>query len=281
VLLGLGLLSHHELGSIGWRWFAIDVIWAVGSGIGTGVLLGTAIGYLVLHLRRNHRSAVGLDDFLTLGLIALTYGGALLVHGYGFLAVFAAGLALRRLERRETGPELDHAIDAMNAGRDSDEVATDEKTAPVYMAQAILGFNEQLERIGEVAVVVVVGALLFTLDFPFEAAWFIPLLFFVIRPAAVWIGLLGTDTPPVHRRLIGWFGLRGIGSLYYLLFAATHRLESDIAAELAGLVLLTIAASVVLHGTSVTPLMVRYQQNVEDGSIDANAGPHRGIETVS
>jgi NhaP-type Na+/H+ or K+/H+ antiporter len=66
-----------------------------------------------------------------------------------------------------------------------------------------------------------------------------------------------------------------------LLFAATHRLESDIAAELAGLVLLTIAASVVLHGTSVTPLMVRYQQNVEDGSIDANAGAYRRIETVS
>ena len=62
--------------------------------------LGTAVGTLVLYLRRAHREAVGLDDFLALGLIALTYGIALACHAYGFLAVFAAGLALRRVERK-------------------------------------------------------------------------------------------------------------------------------------------------------------------------------------
>ena len=54
----------------------------------------------VLHLRREHKEAVGLDDFLALGLIAGSYGVALLAHTYGFLAVFAAGLALRRVERQ-------------------------------------------------------------------------------------------------------------------------------------------------------------------------------------
>jgi NhaP-type Na+/H+ or K+/H+ antiporter len=273
VMLGLGLLSHHELGSFGWRWIAVDVVWAVASGIAVGAVLGTVVGYLVLHLRRQHRSAVGLDDFLTLGLIALSYGSALIVHGYGFLAVFAAGLALRRLEQRETGPELEKAVEALNAGGDLEEIATDAKTAPAYMAQALLGFNEQLERIGEVALVVVIGALLFTMDLPIEALWFIPLLLLVIRPAAVWVGLLGARAENTQRHLISWFGIRGIGSLYYLMFAVVHQLEEDTAAELTGLVLLCIAVSVVVHGTSVTPLMARYQRKIDAGSVDPNPGP--------
>ncbi|HEX8672461.1 MAG TPA: cation:proton antiporter, partial [Longimicrobium sp.] len=99
VMLGLGLLGLHEMGDMGWRWFAVDLVWAVVSGLAVGAVLGTLVGRLVLHLRRVHREAVGLDDFLALGLIAFAYGTALLVHGYGFLAVFAAGLALRRIER--------------------------------------------------------------------------------------------------------------------------------------------------------------------------------------
>ena len=63
-------------------------------------MCGTAVGRLVVYLRREHREAVGTDDFLALGLIALAYGGTLLLHGYGFLAVFAAGLALRRVSPR-------------------------------------------------------------------------------------------------------------------------------------------------------------------------------------
>jgi hypothetical protein len=67
--------------------------------LGIGALLGLLIGRLVIYLRREHKEAVGLDDFLALGLIALSYGVALLAHAYGFLAVFAAGLALRSTER--------------------------------------------------------------------------------------------------------------------------------------------------------------------------------------
>ncbi|MDF2762884.1 MAG: sodium/hydrogen exchanger, partial [Thermomicrobiales bacterium] len=105
VMLGLGLLGLHETGEGGWRWLAVDVLWAIPGGLLVGALLGTATGRLILFLRREHKEAVGLDDFLALGLIALSYGTALLLHTYGFLAVFAAGLALRKIEASSVGQE--------------------------------------------------------------------------------------------------------------------------------------------------------------------------------
>ena len=75
VMLGLGLLGLHELGAFGWRWLAFDVVWAVRGGLAIGWLLGMLVGRLVLYLRRTHKEAVGLDDFLGLGLIALVLCG--------------------------------------------------------------------------------------------------------------------------------------------------------------------------------------------------------------
>ena len=102
VLLGLGLLGLHDLGDSYRRWLALDVLWSVGAGLAIGAVLGTLVGRLVLFLRRTHKEAVGLDNFLALGLIGLTYGAASLAASYGFLAVFAAGVALRRVEQRAT-----------------------------------------------------------------------------------------------------------------------------------------------------------------------------------
>jgi hypothetical protein len=104
VMLGLGLLGLHELGDNGWRWWAIDVLWAVAGGLALGWLLGTLVGRAILYLRMRHREALGSDEFIALGLIGLTYGLALLFHTYGFLAVFAAGLALRRIDEPNALP---------------------------------------------------------------------------------------------------------------------------------------------------------------------------------
>jgi NhaP-type Na+/H+ or K+/H+ antiporter len=264
VMLGLGLLGLHEMGEMGWRWFAVDLVWAVVSGLAVGAGLGTLVGRLVLHLRRVHREAVGLDDFLALGLIALAYGVALLVHGYGFLAVFAAGLALRRIERRESGgesPPEDVAAAAHSA--DAEELATDKDKAPAYMAQAALGFTEQLERIGEVTVVLLLGGMLSWHFLPPVALWFIPLLFLVIRPLSVYAGLLGSRTTGLQRGMIAWFGIRGIGSVYYLTFAMQHGLPEELSRPLAQLVLATVAVSAVAHGVSVTPLMALYGRRTQ------------------
>ena len=265
VMLGLGLLGLHELGVGGWRWLAIDVLWAGVGGLGIGWVLGTAVGRIVLYLRAHHREALGLDDFLTLGLIALAYGAALSLSAYGFLAVFAAGLALRQCEMRATAnldPGEVVAAKEVVDGSDTDaaaDAAVDKKLAPAVLARAVLAFDEQLERIAEVALVVMLGALLATVDFTSAVWWFPPLLLLVIRPLAVLVGLAGARSTPLQRGLTCWFGIRGIGSIYYLMYAINHGLDPAIARQLIDLTLITVATSIVAHGISVTPLMGRYR----------------------
>ena len=261
VMLGLGLLGLHDLGPFGLRWLGVDLLWATAAGLAVGAVLGTVVGHLTVVLRRDHGEAVGLDEFLVLGLIALSYGAALLIQGYGFLAVFAAGLALRRIERLHTGPELHPVEEGQSVA--ADELATHPDTAPVYLTSSLLGFNEKLERIGEVALVVVIGSLLDVAVFPPAAVWFVPLLLLAIRPLAVLVGVAGLPIDRGQRRLIAWFGIRGIGSLYYLTYAIEHGVAEPLAGELAALTLAVVASSIVVHGISVTPLMGRYGRRAE------------------
>ena len=260
VMLGLGLLGLHDLGADGWRWFAVDVLWAITGGLGIGWALGTLVGRLVVYLRSRHQESVGFDEFLALGLIALTYGLAILGHTYGFLAVFAAGLALRRVKEqpgavsptavRETGLQSKQAHAAL---------AIHAEYASAYMMQEVQGFNERLERIAEVAVVLVVGAMLPFIDhLPANAAGFLLLLFLVVRPLSVGLGLLGAPVSGDQRILISWFGIRGIGSIYYFMYAINHGLPRSLAEEIIALTLATVVVSIVVHGISVTPLMSLY-----------------------
>ncbi len=267
VMLGLGLLGLHDLGEFGWRWFAFDVAWAVACGIGVGAGLGLAVGRLVLFLRREHQEAVGLDDFLALGLVALSYGVALMLKGYGFLAVFAAGVALRHLVQRQSSAPArsEQAVQEARVAPDTSQAqkaAVDPQHAPAYMVQAVLGFNEQLERIGEVTVVIAIGALLWAVDWHSAVWWFVPLLLLVIRPLSVAVGLSGSSAAGNQRVLIGWFGIRGIGSLYYLMYATNHGLEPALAQQLTALTLSVVVASIVVHGISVTPLMAMYERTM-------------------
>ena len=282
VLFGLALLGLHEVGGLGWPGFAAEVVWGVVAGVGVGAFLGTLVGWLVLYLRRAHKEAVGLDNFLALGLIGMAYGAAGLLHGYGFLAVFAAGVALRRLEQRATAQqrakptkpasaktalaqprqaanpaEVAHAHpDASHA----EQVATDPQHAPAFMAHAVLSFNEQIERIGEVVSVVAIGMLLWAVAWE-HASWaFVAVLLLVVRPASVLLGLARSKTTLAQRALMGWFGIRGIGSLYYMMFAINHGLEPVLADRLMALVFAVVVVSIVVHGVSVTPLMAFYER---------------------
>jgi len=253
VMLGLGLLGLHDLGAGWWRWWAVDVGWAVAGGLTIGFGLGTLVGRLVLYLRKTHREAVGLDNFLALGLLALAYGTAVLLGAWGFLAAFAAGLALRTEEMRRTG---DRPLEA--TGVSPDEAAVHPEKAPAYMAEAVLGFNEQVEKVLEVAAVLVLGALLAATRPTWAAAGLAAVLFLVVRPASVLAGLAGAGASSVQKGLIGWFGVRGVGSLYYLAHATGHGLPGDAARTLAELVVWVVALSIVAHGVSVTPLMDWY-----------------------
>ncbi len=292
VMLGLGLLGLHELGDFAWRWVAVDVVWAIVGGIGIGALLGYLTARLVIYLRQHKQQAVGTDDFIALGLIAGAYGVALLLHTYGFLAVFAAGLALRHTERRiseaqnertskeehaaETGesdeadsddqnsegvngsielPERDEEIEELEA-----DLATDDKRAPRFMARQTMQFSESLERIGELILVVWLGGMIAAQTWDLRTVWLAPLLFFVLRPLAVFAGLLGDKSTGTSRPFIAWFGIRGIGSLYYLFYAIEHEVPRETAQELIALVFPIIAISIVIHGLSVTPLANLYDK---------------------
>jgi NhaP-type Na+/H+ or K+/H+ antiporter len=280
VLLGLGVLGLHDLGDSLWRWLAIDVVWRVVAGIGIGAALGTLVGRLVLFLRRQHKEAVGLDNFLALGLIGLSYGLASLAQSYGFLAVFAAGVALRRLEQRASAqapaPAAPAAASAASRRKRSADVAaaahadpdvkealkaaTDPEHAPAFMAHAVLSFNEQMERIAEVVAVIAVGTLLWAVDWSRVSWGFVAFLLLFVRPVSVLLGLARSQTSTSQRALIGWFGIRGIGSLFYLAYAINHGVAADSAATMTALVLSAVVVSIVVHGISVTPLMNLYER---------------------
>jgi len=258
VMLGLGLLELHDLGTWGWRWIAVDLVWAIGAGLGIGWGMGFGVGRVVLYLRREHQEAVGLDAFLALGLMALSYGVALLLHAYGFLAVFAAGLALRGVERVAS-----NASEPMkNLAIGADE-ATDRQHAPAFMAHAILQFNEQLERIGEVVVVILVGALLSTASWVLGDLWIVPLLLLIIRPLCVAPILTALHMPRHDRILVSWFGIRGIGSIYYLMYAIDLGVDPLLAERMIAITLSVVAASIVVHGLTATPLMRVHQRRLE------------------
>lgn len=168
-------------------------------------------------------------------------------------------MALRRTERSSVGEDAPLQVKApAAAGGGKEEMTTDPEHAPTYMASAVLSLKEQLERIGKVAIVLLVGGLLTKSLLPREAAWFVPLLFLMIRPVSVGFGLLGTRMSRAQRRLTSWLGIRGIASIYYLMFAVTHGLTEPLARPLIGITLTTIATSIVVYGISVTPLMNRY-----------------------
>ena len=108
--------------------------------------------------------------------------------------------------------------------------------------------------------VTLLGSMLSWGSFTLQTVAFVAVLLLVLRPLAVSVGLLGSDLSGTQRALIGWFGIRGIGSLYYLMYAIQHGLPDELAGTLATVTLATVAISIVVHGVSVTPLMGAYRK---------------------
>jgi NhaP-type Na+/H+ or K+/H+ antiporter len=270
VLLGLGVLGLHELGTGGWQWLAVDVLWSVVAGFTIGWLSGLAFGAIVLLMRKRFSGTYGFEEFLALGLIALSYGLADAAHALGFLSVLAAGLAMRRIETRaRTDPGSQTAIEASDEGdaakreavkRDAVKRDAMKRESPTRMVGEVLDFNQRFESIGEVAAVLLLGAMLSAGNYTIEGVFLGIVLFGVIRPLSVWLSTLGASASARHKRLLGWFGVRGVGTLYYLVFAIDHGLPDAISARLVPIVLTTVALSIVVHGISATPLMRTHER---------------------
>jgi len=276
VVFGLMLIAQGQL-EADWvgEWALHRLLWAVPAGLLIGFLLGKLVGRVAIYLRARHTdTAMSPNDSLALALIALAYVGAELAGAWGFLAVFAAGLGLRHAEiaaadDSETPSEelindaVPHLAEGGLAPRalslDDRQLGQPRVAAGVLMGD-VLAFGGQLERSLEVLLVTMLGVLV-SVHWDWRAVPLGLALFLLIRPLSVMLLMPRRYLDRAQSLTAGWFGIRGIGSLYYLSYAVTHGLLPDEAQTIIGLVLSVVALSIVLHGLSTQPLLRRYERS--------------------
>lgn len=209
-------------------WLLVGVLWKLAAGIGIGWIGGRVMGFLTFHLPNRAQISRTGDGFVVLGITCLAYGLTELAHGYGFIAVFVAALTLRSVERDHDYHEHLH------------------------------GFAEQIERLFMMVLLVCFGAAIAegsifgALSWPVVGA--AALVLFVIRPLAGLIGLAGHPEPLKTKAAIAFFGIRGLGSFYYVAFAL-RQAEFSAPDVIWVTVCLVVLASIAIHGTAVTPIM--------------------------
>jgi NhaP-type Na+/H+ or K+/H+ antiporter len=228
VNLAIALAAHRSVpGPWLLEWAAVDVAWKLGAGVAVGWVVGQALGWLTFRVpNRAGLSRTG-EGFVALGVTFLAYGLTELAHGYGFLAVFVAALAMRAAERQHHYHERLHDFA--------------DQTERLLMMVLLVLFGGALA-----------GGLLAPLTWAGAASGL--LLLFVVRPAAGLVSLIGSPQPIAERATIAFFGIRGLGSFYYLAYALNER-HFEGAEELWAVLGFTVLVSVVLHGTTVTPVM--------------------------
>lgn len=272
VILGLLLLQNTQGEQWLMDWLVQDLLWAVPAGLLCGYWMGRGLGYFALYLRTRHDdSTVSPNDYLALALIAMAYVFADLIHGYGFLAVFAAGLGLRQAEVHST-PEphepAEHLVQPVvghqhvapeHAVKGDVADLEDTQVAAGIMLGDMLSFGGLVERAMEVFLVTLLGVVLLE-HWDWRALWVAGALFVLIRPLSTLLLPFGGLLDLRQRGMLGWFGIRGIGSLYYLFYALNHQLPPDVAASSTNLTLSVVALSIAVHGLSVQPILARYQQ---------------------
>jgi NhaP-type Na+/H+ or K+/H+ antiporter len=227
VYAAIGMASVAGLGWFGeWAWK--DVGYKIAAGVIGGLVIGRLLGKLFFRARKEElRLARHSEGFLALAATFLAYGVVEVIGGYGFLAVFIAARAIRAAERSHDYHQVLH------------------------------NFAEQTERLLTVLLLLllggaVVGGLLAPLTWQAAVAGLA--LIFVIRPVVGFLSLRGAPGRPAEHWVIAAFGIRGIGSFYYLSYAITHATFPGV--ELVWATIgFVVLVSVVLHGVAATPVM--------------------------
>lgn len=201
-----------------WAWK--HVVYQILAGLLSGFLLGKLLGYLLFSLSKKYESFVTQDGFVSIAATLIVYGVTELIHGYGFIAVFIAALTLRAYERGDRYHNRLHA------------------------------FSDQIERILVAIMLILFGGSLVrgimnSLTWPMAA--FGVVFIFLIRPLSGLIGLIGTRLRIQEKLVISFFGIRGMGSLYYLAFAFSSTFFKDQDA-LWAIVAFIILISIGIHG---------------------------------
>lgn len=209
-----------------WHWSLVELGFELVCGVAIGWTLGAVAGYLMFRLPAAKLSDTG-DGLVAIGVTFSAYALSLVLHGNGFVAVFVAALTIR-----STCPDNEfHA--------------------------AMSDFSGQIERVLLTVVMVLFGwaigkGLLGPLDL--WGALLAVAVVFVIRPLASLIAFAGADTPALSKRLMGFFGIRGIGTLFYLQYAFNRAGFAE-RSQIWAIVGATILLSIVVHGMTSTPLM--------------------------
>jgi sodium/hydrogen antiporter len=277
VMLGLLLLAPTFSIPEFAKWAGHRVLWAVPVGLVLGYALGRLVGSAAIALRTRHRDTAAPTDFLVLALIALAYVCAQTVGAWGFLAVFAAGIGLRHAEvqtvRSDPHPEAASASGSahppaealVSPNRVTEEEMEQPAVAAGVLVAEVFSFGDTLERMLEVLLVVIVGIALAS-HWDWRGLLLGAALIVIIRPVATLFLLAGSPTTRLQRALLGWFGIRGIGSIYYVSFALTHGVQGSEANDLVDMTISVVAASIVIHGLTAQPLMSWYDRRQSWGN---------------
>ncbi|MGN6235766.1 cation:proton antiporter [Dyella sp.] len=267
LVLALMLLNHPEgvsIAAIG-HWLLSEVVWALPVGLAVGGSLGFGLGLLGTRAKAITNDTAP-SDFLALAIVMLSYAITEWLSASVFLAAFAAGVGLRRAEllivarhpRKRVSedqpddvhPPAEFLVD--RSGRSDDPLGPTESIGLVV--SDALSFGDTLERILAASLVFATGAAL-AKHWSLQAIAVALLLFALIRPASVYLATIGVGVPRPRRLLMGWLGVRGIGTVNYLAYALTHGLQGDDAAMVTALAVTTVVLSVILHGATAQPLM--------------------------
>lgn len=217
-------LSMNTIGL--WLWH--DVVWRLVVGGLMGASGGWLLGQIIYQLPNDTRLSRTGDGFIALGATLAIYALTEFAHGYGFLAVFVAGLMLRR-------------------SADGDDFNSE-----------LHDFADETERLVMMVLLVLFGGMLTGGGLLESVGWdsviVAALVLLVIRPVIGWLSLIDIKRHALEKFVIAFFGIRGLGSVYYLAFALNHGdfKQMDVLWETVGLIVL---GSVILHGLSVTPIM--------------------------
>ncbi|HLO49847.1 MAG TPA: sodium:proton antiporter [Kamptonema sp.] len=236
VYFGLHSLKDNNWENWFKEWVAIDVIWAIAAGIVMGILVAKTVSWFDKKLQRFRPVDQLMEDFIALSTILLTYSLTEIINGYGFLAVFVAGMVVQKSYRNPEKP----------------------------LSQ--LHFIERIEKLMEIGTILILGSLLRfkpMLTFAGESLLVAALLILAIRPLGAWISTIGSSIHPAGRWLFGWFGIRGVGSLYYLTYAFGEGLKGELGEKIAWITYTTVVISVIVHGISSTPLMSWYEHRIK------------------
>lgn len=207
-------------GSWAGGWVVEDVVVKLVVGLVVGLAGGRVLAWVTFHATGPHALARSADGIVALGATLAVYAVAEVAHGYGFLSVFVAALVFRDAERSHSYHEVLHE------------------------------FDDALERIGSIILLLLLGGALVrgALEpLGVDGALVALALVLVVRPLVGWISLLGSSPSRHERAVIAAFGIRGMGSVYYLAHA-TGKAEFAQADKLWAVTLAAIVASVVLHG---------------------------------